>query len=281
MTLKIITDSTSDLSEQWALDHNVLILGLTVELDGVHYETIGDDKLTSAQLLNSMLEGKQPKTSQVSVGKFCDAFTRAISKGEDVLCITLSSVLSGTYQSAMIAKEMVLEKYPQATINVIDTLGASGGEGYLVVKACQLRDEGLSTEEITNHIQCMAPKLKTYFLVDDLNHLMRGGRLSKTSALIGSIVNIKPIISIAEDGSLFPLIKIRGRKKAIKELIKLADTDQPFEKIILAYNGDIEDIKAIENNLKENLNNLDIMVVPLGPVISAHVGPNTLALFRV
>lgn len=281
MTLKIITDSTSDLSETWALDHNVSILGLTVELDGVHYETIGDEKLTSAQLLNNMLEGKQPKTSQVSVGKFSDAFTRAISKGEDVLCITLSSVLSGTYQSAMIAKEMVLEKYPQATINVIDTLGASGGEGYLVVKACQLRDEGLRTEEITKHIQSMVPKLKTYFLVDDLNHLMRGGRLSKTSALIGSIVNIKPIISIAEDGSLFPLIKIRGRKKAIKELIKLANIDQSFEKIILAYNGDVEDVQILEKTLQEISNNLNIMVVPLGPVISAHVGPNTLALFRI
>lgn len=281
MTFKIITDSTSDLSEEWAKKNDVLILGLTIEIEGRNYETTGAKKISSQELIKKMSEAHTPKTSQVSIGKFFEYFLKIVETGEDILCITLSSVLSGTYQSAVMAKEMVLEKYPKAKINIIDSFTASGGEGYLVVKANQLKREGLNLKETTTEIEQIQKKIHTYFLVDDLKHLMRGGRLSKTSALIGSIVNIKPIITISENGTLIAHSKVRGKKKAIQTLIDLANITQPYEKIVLAYNGPLEDIKAIINTLKTEDNKIDIMVVELGPVISTHVGPNTIALFRI
>lgn len=281
MTFKIITDSTSDLPEEWAKKNDVLILGLTIAIEGRSYETTGAKKISSQELIKKMSEAHSPKTSQVSIGKFFEYFLKIVETGEDILCITLSSVLSGTYQSAVMAKEMVLEKYPKAKINIIDSFTASGGEGYLVVKANQLKREGLNLKETTTEIEQIQKKIHTYFLVDDLKHLMRGGRLSKTSALIGSIVSIKPIITISENGTLIAHSKVRGKKKAIQTLIDLANITHPYEKIVLAYNGPLEDIKGIINTLKTEDNKIDIMVVELGPVISTHVGPNTIALFRI
>ncbi|MEE0949871.1 MAG: DegV family protein [Streptococcus equinus] len=281
MTFKIITDSTADLDENWANEHDVEILGLTIQLDGKIYETVGPDRLTSETLLESMKNGGKPTTSQVNVGQFEESFRRHAANGDEVLYLAFSSVLSGTYQSSMIARDLVLEDYPDATIEIVDTLAAAGGEGYLSVLAAAARDEGKTLEETKAMIIDILPRLRTYFLVDDLYHLMRGGRLSKTSAIMGSLANIKPLLWLDKTGKLVPLAKIRGRKKALKEVVSQATKSIAHRTAVVAYANDLEGAEALKESLLEHEEIDDVLIMPLGPVISAHVGPGTLAAFTI
>lgn len=281
MTFKIITDSTADLDENWANEHDVEILGLTIQLDGKIYETVGPDRLTSETLLESMKNGGKPTTSQVNVGQFEESFRRHAANGDEVLYLAFSSVLSGTYQSSMIARDLVLEDYPDATIEIVDTLAAAGGEGYLSVLAAAARDEGRTLEETKAMIVDILPRLRTYFLVDDLYHLMRGGRLSKTSAIMGSLANIKPLLWLDKTGKLVPLAKIRGRKKALKEVVSQATKSIAHRTAVVAYANDLEGAEALKESLLEHEEIDDVLIMPLGPVISAHVGPGTLAAFTI
>lgn len=281
MTFKIITDSTADLDENWANEHDVEILGLTIQLDGKIYETVGPDRLTSEILLESMKNGGKPTTSQVNVGQFEESFRRHAANGDEVLYLAFSSVLSGTYQSSMIARDLVLEDYPDATIEIVDTLAAAGGEGYLSVLAAAARDEGKTLEETKAMIVDILPRLRTYFLVDDLYHLMRGGRLSKTSAIMGSLANIKPLLWLDKTGKLVPLAKIRGRKKALKEVVSQATKSIAHRTAVVAYANDLEGAEALKESLLEHEEIDDVLIMPLGPVISAHVGPGTLAAFTI
>ena len=281
MTFKIITDSTADLDENWANEHDVEILGLTIQLDGKIYETVGPDRLTSETLLESMKNGGKTTTSQVNVGQFEEIFRRHAANGDEVLYLAFSSVLSGTYQSSMIARDLVLEDYPDATIEIVDTLAAAGGEGYLSVLAAAARDEGKTLEETKAMIVDILPRLRTYFLVDDLYHLMRGGRLSKTSAIMGSLANIKPLLWLDKTGKLVPLAKIRGRKKALKEVVSQATKSIAHRTAVVAYANDLEGAEALKESLLEHEEIDDVLIMPLGPVISAHVGPGTLAAFTI
>ena len=269
MTFKILTDSTADLDERWAQENDVELIGLTITLDDITYETVGPNRLTSDRLLEAMKEGGQPTTSQVNVGQFEEVFR------------AFSSVLSGTYQSAVMARDMILDEHPEAVIEIVDTLAAAGGEGYLSILAAEARDQGKSLAKTKAMIEDILPRLRTYFLVDDLYHLMRGGRLSKSSAIIGSLINIKPLLWLDDSGKLVPLAKIRGRKKAIKEMVLYATQDIGHSTAIVAYANDLE---AAEN-LKEQLltvNGIEqVLIMPLGPVISTHVGPGTLAVFTI
>lgn len=281
MTFRILTDSASDLDSNWLKDNRVDVLGLTVQVDGVTYETVGEQALTSPVLLEKMATGSQPSTSQVNVGQFEEFFRQIASKGDSLLYIALSSVLSGTYQSAFMAREMVLEDYPEAKIELIDTLAAAGGQGYLVREAVARRQEGVYLTEVKTYIEEMASRLRTYFLVDDLNHLMRGGRISKAAALIGGLVNIKPIIAIGSDGKLGTAAKVRGRKKAQAEFLRLGLENLDGSTIVLGYTDDLVQAEAVKDLLIQEHGIQNVIINPIGPVISAHVGPGTLAIFSV
>ncbi|HAK38917.1 EDD domain protein, DegV family [Streptococcus infantarius subsp. infantarius] len=281
MTFKLLTDSTADLDENWATAHDVEILGLTIQLDGEIYETVGPNRLTSEKLLESMKNGGKPTTSQVNVGQFEESFRRHAQNGDAVLYLAFSSVLSGTYQSSMIARDLVLEEFPDATIEIVDTLAAAGGEGYLSVLAAAARDEGKTLEETKAMIIDILPRLRTYFLVDDLYHLMRGGRLSKTSAIMGSLANIKPLLWLDATGKLVPLAKIRGRKKALNEVVSQATKSIAHRTAVVAYANGLEGAESLKESLLEHDMIDEILIMPLGPVISAHVGPGTLAVFTI
>lgn len=281
MTFKLLTDSTADLDEIWATAHDVEILGLTIQLDGEIYETVGPNRLTSEKLLESMKNGGKPMTSQVNVGQFEESFRRHVQNGDAVLYLAFSSVLSGTYQSSMISRDLVLEEFPDATIEIVDTLAAAGGEGYLSVLAAAARDEGKTLEETKAMIIDILPRLRTYFLVDDLYHLMRGGRLSKTSAIMGSLANIKPLLWLDATGKLVPLAKIRGRKKALKEVVSQATKSIAHRTAVVAYANDLEGAESLKESLLEHDMIDEVLIMPLGPVISAHVGPGTLAVFTI
>ena len=281
MTFKILTDSTADLSESWAQENNVQVLGLTIQLDGQTYETVGPDKLTSDQLLAKMETGSKPTTSQINVGQFEDVFRSYAKEETPVLYVAFASALSGTYQSAVMAREMVLEDYPNAVIRIIDTKAASMGEGLLVMKAAEARAAGQTLEQTADLIESLVPKIKTYFLVDDLNHLMRGGRISKTAALMGSLVNIKPIIAVKGDGTLDSVAKVRGKKKAQAEVVRMTLEDIADPRVVIAYAGEKEVAENIKEQLLASGQITEVLIMPLGPVISTHTGPGTLGLFSI
>lgn len=283
MTFKILTDSTADLPESWALENDVQILGLTIQLDGTTYETVGDKKLTSEQLLSKMEAGSQPTTSQINVGQFEDIFRGYAEIGMPVLYIAFASVLSGTYQSAVMARDMVLEDFPEAVIRIIDTKAASMGEGIMVMKAVEAKAVGQSLEQVVALIKSLVPKVKTYFLVDDLNHLMRGGRISKTAALMGSLVNIKPVIAVKGDGRLDSVAKVRGKKKAQTEVVRMTLEDIADPRVVIAYAGaDSQEVaQVLKNQLLASEQVNEVLILPLGPVISTHTGPGTLGLFSI
>ena len=281
MTFKILTDSTTDLSEKWAAEHDVTILGLTIQLDGVTYETVGENKLTSKVLLEKMKSGSQPTTSQINVGQFEDVFRSYAKEETPVLYVAFASALSGTYQSAVMAREMVLEDYPNAVIRIIDTKAASMGEGLLVMKAAEARAAGQTLEQTADLIESLVPKVKTYFLVDDLNHLMRGGRISKTAALMGSLVNIKPIIAVKGDGTLDSVAKVRGKKKAQAEVVRMTLENVSDPRVVIAYAGEKEVAENIKEQLLASGQVTEVLIMPLGPVISTHTGPGTLGLFSI
>lgn len=283
MAFKILTDSTADLPESWALGNDVQILGLTIQLDGITYETVGEKKLTSEQLLSKMEAGSQPTTSQINVGQFEDIFRGYAEIGMPVLYIAFASVLSGTYQSAVMARDMVLEDFPEAVIRIIDTKAASMGEGILVMKAVEAKAAGQSLEQVVALIKSLVPKVKTYFLVDDLNHLMRGGRISKTAALMGSLVNIKPVIAVKGDGRLDSVAKVRGKKKAQTEVVRMTLEDIADPRVVIAYAGaDSQEVaQVLKNQLLASEQVNEVLILPLGPVISTHTGPGTLGLFSI
>ena len=281
MTFKILTDSTADLPESWTQEHDVQVLGLTIQLDGQTYETVGPDKLTSEQLLAKMESGSKPTTSQINVGQFEDVFRQYAQEGTAVLYVAFASALSGTYQSAVMAREMVLEDYPEAIITILDSKAASMGEGLLVMKAVEARAAGQSLEQTTDLLQSLVPRVKTYFLVDDLNHLMRGGRISKAAALMGSLVNIKPIIAVTADGSLDSVAKVRGKKKAQAEVVgmTLETISEPL--VVIAYAGEKEVAENVKEQILASGEVTEVLILPLGPVISTHTGPGTLGLFSI
>ena len=240
MTFKILTDSTADLPESWTQEHDVQVLGLTIQLDGQTYETVGPDKLTSEQLLAKMESG-----------------------------------------SKVMAREMVLEDYPEAIITILDTKAASMGEGLLVMKAVEARAAGQSLEQTADLLQSLVPRVKTYFLVDDLNHLMRGGRISKAAALMGSLVNIKPIIAVTADGSLDSVAKVRGKKKAQAEVVRMTLETISDPLVVVAYAGEKEVAENVKEQLLASGQVTEVLILPLGPVISTHTGPGTLGLFSI
>ena len=281
MTFKILTDSTADLPESWTQEHDVQVLGLTIQLDGQTYETVGPDKLTSEQLLAKMESGSKPTTSQINVGQFEDVFRQYAQEGTAVLYVAFASALSGTYQSAVMAREMVLEDYPEAIITILDTKAASMGEGLLVMKAVEARAAGQSLEQTADLIQSLVPRVKTYFLVDDLNHLMRGGRISKAAALMGSLVNIKPIIAVTADGSLDSVAKVRGKKKAQAEVVRMTLEAISEPLVVIAYAGEKEVAENVKEQLLASGQVTEVLILPLGPVISTHTGPGTLGLFSI
>lgn len=283
MTYKIITDSTTDLSDAYIAAHDVVMLGLTVTLDETTYQTVGLDRLTSDVLLEKMAAGAKPVTSQINVGQFSEIFKSVIQSGNDVLYLGFSSGLSGTYQSAEMAKQLVLDEIPSARITTVNTLAAASGEGYLVKEAVKLRDNGASLDEVVAAMQDLIPRLRSWVMADDLYHLARGGRISKTAATVGTLVNIKPIIDVGPEGQLRQVGKIRGKKKALKTLVAntLTDFDPAYPHVMIGYSGEPDVAEEVKAELLQSDLITEVTLTPLGPTIATHTGTGTIAIFSI
>lgn len=283
MTYQIITDSTSDLSDAYVAAHDVAMLGLTVTLDDTTYQTVGPERLTSDVLLDKMATGAKPVTSQINVGQFSELFKSVLKSGKSVLYLGFSSGLSGTYQSAEMAKQLVLDELPSAQMTTLDTLAAASGEGYLVKEAVKLRDAGATLAEVVTTLEDLIPRLRSWVMADDLYHLARGGRISKTAATVGTLVNIKPIIDVDPAGKLRQVGKIRGKKKALKTLVAntLTDFDPAYPHVMIGYSGAMDVAEEVKADLLQSKLITEVTLTPLGPTIATHTGTGTIAIFSI
>ena len=280
----ITTDNNSDLPEKYFKDHGVGCMYLSYSMDGKNY-THGNF-LPEHEFYEAMRNGSMPTTAQVNPENAKTLLEPYLKEGKDILHIAFSSALSGTYNSSRIAAEELMEEYPDRKIIVVDSLSASLGQGLLVWLAQQKKELGQTLEDVADWVEKNKLKMVHLFTVDDLNHLYRGGRVSRTTAIVGSMLNIKPVLHVDNEGKLTAIGKVRGRKKALQELVKLMD-----EKIgsfgadcdtIFISHGDCEqDAQYVAAKVKEKYNIKNIIINQVGATIGAHSGPGTMALFFV
>ncbi len=279
----IITESTSDITKELVEELGVIVIPMNFEMNQKSYTHYPDGREMGVhEFYEALKAGSKSVTSLVNTQTFLNYFEPVIKEGNDILYIGFSSGLSGTYNSAVIASEELLEKYPDATISCIDTKAASAGEGLLVYTAANKQKEGLSLTELDTWLRENVLKLCHWFTVDDLFHLKRGGRVSALSAGIGTALNIKPILHVDDDGHLIPMEKVRGRKKSLLALLDhmVETSTNPEEQVIFIGHGDaMEDAEFLAEQIKEKLHVKDVILTPIGPVVGSHSGPGTIALF--
>jgi DegV family protein with EDD domain len=277
--IKIITDTGSDLPKQILDELDVKMLPLVVQLNDEEYRD--RETIEPKQLYTHMKNGAVPKTSQVPPAIIKDALEKFAREGTPVIYVTLSSGLSGTYQTAVLMKNEVLEEYPDAEIEVFDSLSASLGFGLMVYEAAKQAKEGKSITEILHTLTHYRDHLEHIFTVDDLEYLLRGGRISKTAAVMGTLLKIKPVLHM-EEGKLFPLEKLRGKKKVLGRMVELMkERSQSLTDVTIgiSHADDTEAAQALKEMIIEETGNKNIMITMIGCAIGAHAGPGTLALF--
>ena len=280
MSYKIITDTCCDFPAQMYGELGLEVVSLSVLYKGVNYNTYTEQWLQ--EMFAGLRNGETASTSAVNPAGWAAAIEPALRAGQDALVLTFSSGLSTTYQSAVIAAEELQEKYPERKIRVVDTLCASLGQGLLVWYACKKRDEGLSLEELTAWCEESRYQLCHWFTVDDLMYLKRGGRVSAATALVGTMLNIKPVLHVDDEGHLINVGKVRGRKASIDALAKkVGETGIPGanDTAFICHGDCIEDAEYLATQLKEKYGVKEVFIYYVGAVIGSHSGPGTLALF--
>jgi len=280
MQYKIVTDTCCDFPSHMYRDLNLEVVPLSVPLQGESVESY--DEAWLKNLFDGLRSGAQTSTSAVNPDKWASVIEPCLQQEQDVLVLAFSSGLSTTYQSAVIAANELQEKYPERKIRVVDTLAASLGQGLLVYYACQKRDEGLSLEELTAWCEEYRFKLCHWFTVDDLMYLKRGGRVSAATALLGTMLQIKPVLHVDDEGHLINVAKARGRKASIEALAKkLGETGIPGanDTAFICHGDCLEDAQYLESLIKEKYCVKNVLIYYVGAVIGSHSGPGTLALF--
>jgi len=279
MSYQIITDSCCDFTEELYHKHNVVSVPLTVLYNGENHTNFSDPAAVKA-FYDVLREGVTATTAAANPEGWAQAMTRVLEKGEDVLVLAFSSALSTTCQSAMIAAAELREKYPDRTIRVVDTLCAALGQGLLVWHACRKRDEGMGLNELAQWVEDNKLHVCHWVTVDDLTHLKRGGRISATTAIVGTMLNIKPIIYVDNDGHLINTAKVRGRKTAMEYLVKkYIETGTDKETVFIAHGDCPEDAAALEALVREKTGVKNGITGYGGPDIGAHTVPCDLGLF--
>lgn len=278
----ILTDNTVDMPLSWLKEHDVDCLYLACNMDGVIYNK--EHAIDEKEFYRRMREGAMPTTSQVNPTEAQEAFEKVLKEGKDILYVAFSSGLSGTYNSCRIAAGELAEVYPDRKIEVIDTLAASLGEGLILYYAVKMKEEGKSLEETADWVREHVLHSCHVFTVDDLNHLYRGGRVSKATAVIGTLANIKPLLHVDNEGHLLPVGKVRGRKKSLATLVSMMEerigSYRDKNEIILISHGDCqEEAEYVAKLVKEKFGFDNFMINTVGTTIGAHSGPGTMALF--
>lgn len=283
MSYEIITDSSSNLSRSMVQEIGVKVLPLSFFVDDVEYKSYHEDTdFDYAEFYNKLRNKEHIKTSLINTDVFIQEFEKVLKEGKDVLAIIVSSGISGTFQAAKIAADTVREQFPERQVIVIDSLSASIGQGLLVYYAAKLRNEGKTVEEAADWIYKNRLNMVHQFTVDDLFFLKRGGRLSGGVAIIGTILQIKPVLHVDNDGHLIVQNKVNGRKKSINAIVERFKTNatDPKNQILAICHGDcLKDAEYLADKIKEEVGVEEIIINYCDPVLGAHAGPGTLALF--
>ncbi|WP_418715279.1 DegV family protein [Blautia hydrogenotrophica] len=280
----ITTDNNSDLPESYYTEHGVGCTYLSYTMDGQHYSH--ENFLPVKEFYDRMRKGSMPTTAQVNPEDARALIEPYLKAEKDVLHIAFSSGLSGSYNSARIAGEELQEEYPDRRIVVIDSLAASLGQGLLVYLAQKKKEEGKTMDEVAQWVMEHRLNMVHTFTVDDLNHLYRGGRVSKTTAVVGGVLNIKPVLHVDDEGKLIPVGKVRGRKKSLLALVdmmeeKLGNYKNSCDTIFISHGDCEQDAQFVVDKIKEKYPIKTVLMNHVGATIGAHSGPGTVALFFV
>lgn len=276
----IVSDSTVDLPKEYLQSKQVPIISLSYIMDGVTYEEM--DGLSHKEFFEKLRAGSLPTTSQINPEQAREALEPFAKEGKDILYIGFSSGLSGSYNSVRMAAEDLKEEYPDINIITIDSLCACMGEGLLLYKALELKEHGMSMEEIAKWVEANKLHICHNVTVDDLNHLHRGGRISKTTAVVGFMIKIKPIIHMSDEGKLVVIGKERGRKKSLVSIVdRMEKQMQGYDNdIVMITHGDcIEDAEFVKKQVEERFGIHNVMINGIGSVIGSHTGAGVVAVF--
>ena len=276
-----MTDSCCDLPAELVSELELTVLPLSFCIEGRELYNFPDNGQMDPKVFYEKLRnGAEGTTSAINVGVFQTEMARIASEGRDILCISFSSGLSTTYQSACIAAKTVMEEFQGCTVTVVDSLAASLGQGLLVYLAVQEKRKGRSMAETAAFVERTRDHICHWFTVDDLNHLKRGGRVSAAAALVGTMLQMKPVLRVDEEGRLIPMQKVRGRKASIASLLEKMDELAEDASVVFISHGDCEaDARSLEKMIREKYPVKTFVLNYVGPVIGNHSGPGTLALF--
>ena len=280
MSYRIITDTCCDFPAEMYKELKLSVVPLTVRFRGQEVSSYSEEWLK--EMFAGLRAGEEASTAAVNPQGWADAMEPVLAAGEDALVLAFSSGLSTTYQSAVIAAAELADKYPERKIRVVDSLSASLGQGLFVWYACQKRDAGMGFEELADWCEENKLNLCHWFTVDDLMFLKRGGRVSAATALVGTMLQIKPVLHVDDEGHLINMAKARGRKPSIDALAKkLGDTGLPGENdtVFICHGDCLEDAQTLERIVKEKYGVKNVFIYYVGAVIGSHSGPGTLALF--
>ena len=279
----ILTDSCADLTAELVAELDVQVLPLSYEMDGQIVYNYPDNREMDPHAFYELLRGgKTAVTSAVNVAQFTDAIESHLQENKDVLVLAFSSGLSTTYNSAVIAADDLKEKYPERKVYVVDTLCASMGQGLLVYLAAKEREKGGSIEQVRDWAEANKMSVAHQVTVNDLFHLKRGGRISATTAVMGSMLSIKPMIHVDDAGKLINIGKSRGRAASLKALVdtmEKAAIDPASQTVFISHGDCLEDAQAVADMIRERMGVEKFLINHIGPVIGAHAGPGTVALF--
>ena len=278
----IVTDNMADLPEDYCRQHDLRVMYLSYTMDGITYDA--DNRQDEKEFYTKMREGSMPVSSQITPETALEAFREYVKVCKTILCISFSSGLSGTYSSVTVGAQQMMEEDPSCRIEVIDSLAASMGQGLLVHKALMMKESGAGFEEVLQWVKDNRLKVVHNFTVEDLFHLHRGGRVSKTAAILGTMVQIKPMLHVDNEGHLINIGKVRGRKKSIQGLEEAMERQigswRDKNDIVFISHGDCpEDAQYLADLIRERLGIENFLINYVGPTIGTHSGPGTLALF--
>lgn len=279
----IFTDSCADLSQDKLDELSVKLVPMHFMLNGKEYTCWPDGReLPFADFYQELRAGGSSTTTQVSIAEFLEAFTPVLQEGMDVLYLGFSSGLSGTMQSANFAAQELRAQFPQRKIMVIDSLCASLGQGLFVWHVVQQKKQGKSIEEAASWAEQNRLKLVHWFTVDDLQFLKRGGRLSGTAAMVGTMLGIKPVLHFDDEGHLLVVEKVRGRRKSLEKMVDEMEKvaiDPKNQTIFISHGDSLEDAEFVADEVRRRFGTQEIYLNYIGPVIGGHSGPGTIALF--
>lgn len=278
--------STADLTNEHFADRNIHYICFHFELDGKQYPDDLGKSISFTDFYQAMTDGADTKTSQINTEEFMEYFEPFLKEGKDILHLTLSSGISGVYNSACIAKNELAEKYPDRKIYVIDSLAAASGYGLLMDKLADLRDEGMDIDSLAEWTKGHLLNLHHWFFSSDLTFFVKGGRVSKTSGFVGNMLNICPLLNVSFEGKLIPRYKIRTKKKVIRaiadKMIEHAENGTEYDgKCYISHSACYEDARAVADIIEESFPKLNgkVEIYSIGTVIGSHTGPGTVALF--